>query len=71
MRRRPGLVLHGAAFTSDTWVDNGIMAAVAVGSTSAVAVDLPGFGETPRSEIDEGDFLVALVGAWAWTLPLR
>ena len=38
---------HGAAFTSDVWVETGILDAVSGAGFRAIAVDLPGAGRSP------------------------
>ncbi len=54
------LFLHGAAFTSQTWVQNGILAKVSEAGINGIAIDLPGFGNSSRSGSDDGEFLVSL-----------
>jgi abhydrolase domain-containing protein 14 len=48
------LLLHGAAYTSRIWDDRGILDAVAAEGHRAVAVDLPGSGDTPARSTAEG-----------------
>lgn len=58
------LFLHGQAYTSRIWADRGILDAVTEGGQRAVAIDLPGFGDTPERPDDPGDqaaFLAALI----------
>ncbi len=57
------LFLHGAAFTSQTWVDNGILASVAAAGHRAVAIDLPGSGSSDDIDLDEEVVLAALFEA--------
>ena len=57
------MFLHGAAFTSDTWVENGILDASSQGAVQSIAVDLPGYGESERVDLDEADFIPALLVA--------
>lgn len=52
------LFLHGQAYTSRIWDDRGILDATTTTDHRAVAVDLPGYGETPARESAESD------GAW-------
>ena len=54
------LFLHGAAYTSQTWVANGILASVAEAGHRSVAIDLPGSGTSDSVDVDEADFLAAL-----------
>lgn len=54
------LFLHGAAFTSQTWVDNGILATVGAAGHRSVAIDLPGSGSSDDVDLDDEEFLAAL-----------
>ena len=58
---RPVLLLHGAAFRAQTWRDTGTLALLAREGYHAVAIDLPGFGQSPRSPIRPGEFLDKLL----------
>ncbi|XP_068598498.1 protein ABHD14A [Brachionichthys hirsutus] len=44
------VLLHGQAFTSQTWEELGTMALLAANGYQAIAVDLPGYGKSPDSE---------------------
>ncbi|KAJ8259930.1 hypothetical protein GJAV_G00175120 [Gymnothorax javanicus] len=44
------VLLHGQAFTSKTWEDLGTLALLATNGYQALALDLPGFGNTPDSD---------------------
>lgn len=63
------LLLHGAAFRADTWRELGTLALAAAKGLHVVAVDLPGFGDTPPSELGRTSFLVALIVALELELP--
>ena len=57
----PVVLLHGAAFRAETWRETGTLAALADAGYRAVAVDLPGFGESPNAEVDYGTWLGQLL----------
>ncbi len=57
------LFLHGAAFTSQTWVTNGILEAVAAAGHRALAIDLPGSGSSDDVDLDDEEFLASLFDA--------
>lgn len=53
------LLLHGAAFTSQTWQELGTMNVLANNSFRAVALDLPGYGNSPTMPAVNTDELKA------------
>lgn len=59
------LFLHGASYTSDVWVRTGAIERVNAAGFAAVAVDLPGYGDTdgPIPDDKKGQFLTDLVDA--------
>lgn len=59
----PVLLLHGAAFSAETWIELGTLDALAAEGLRALAVDLPGFGRTPAGAADIDTFLAVLLDA--------
>jgi pimeloyl-ACP methyl ester carboxylesterase len=57
------LLLHGAAFDSGTWEKLGTLAVLANAGFRAVAVDLPGFGQSKGARLDPDRFLEQLLSA--------
>lgn len=53
--------LHGASYRASTWVDTGSLAAMCAAGIPAVAVDLPGFGDTPDTDLGNIEFMDALI----------
>jgi abhydrolase domain-containing protein 14 len=58
---RSVLLLHGAKFHSGTWEQLGTLALLAKAGYRAVALDLPGFGKSPRWRPDRAKFLAELL----------
>lgn len=61
------LLLHGSRFSVQTWIELGTMAVLAKHGLHAVAVDLPGHGESPnpmvrlRTPSERGEWLSLLM----------
>ncbi|CAL8340645.1 unnamed protein product [Lota lota] len=49
------VLLHGQAFSSKTWEELGTLALLATNGFQALAMDLPGFGNSPDSDALKGD----------------
>ncbi|XP_051874223.1 protein ABHD14A [Pristis pectinata] len=69
------LLLHGQAFSSKTWESIGTLNILTQQGYRALAVDLPGFGNTPPMEIgktdkDRADFLLAFLNAVGLQTPV-
>ena len=62
----PILLLHGAAYSSETWREVGTLDALALAGWRVVAVDLPGKVTKPA----RGEFLVKLMAALAMAKPV-
>jgi len=57
----PVLLLHGAAFDSETWKKLGTIDVLAEAGYRVIAVDLPGFGKSPARRTDPSSFGVDLL----------
>jgi pimeloyl-ACP methyl ester carboxylesterase len=54
---RPIVLLHGASFTSESWVEIGTIEALSAAGYLVYAFDLPGFGQSSRSMASERTWL--------------
>lgn len=60
------LFLHGQAYTSRIWAERKILDAVANAGDRAVAVDLPGYGDTPPRPEDEANGAGSVISDGTW-----
>ncbi len=58
---RSVLLLHGAKFDANTWKKLGTLDVLAGAGFHAVALDIPGFGKSPRWTFDRAKFLAELL----------
>ncbi len=59
------LLLHGAAFSSETWRQLGTIETLATAGFRAVAIDLPGFAASRQVHADPATFLAELLAPLA------
>jgi pimeloyl-ACP methyl ester carboxylesterase len=64
------LLLHGQSFRATTWRDVGTLAALAAAGRRAVALDLPGYGDSPANDVDPVAFVGAALDALALERPV-
>lgn len=57
------LLLHGASFRAETWQDLGTLDFLGGAGYRAVAVSLPGFGQSEGSAVEPVEFMLALLNA--------
>ena len=55
------LLLHGKKFSAQTWEDLGTLDLLAKSGYRAIALDMPGFGESPACDIDANSVLSKFV----------
>ena len=67
---QPVLLLHGAKFHSGTWRRLGPLDRLAQAGYHAVAIDIPGFGKSPRQRLNSTTFLTELLPKLAIERPV-
>ncbi|KAG2451583.1 hypothetical protein HYH02_004178 [Chlamydomonas schloesseri] len=70
MRNPTAIFLHGAKYNSDFWLKLGTLKMVAEAGVRAMAIDLPGYGDTPALPYSDNNMRSELVrtvveAAWA------
>jgi len=66
----PVLLLHGASFSSQTWLEIGTLRILTEKGYGAVAVDLPGYGKSENISGSRPEFLLKLLNALNLNLPV-
>ena len=64
------LFLHGASFNARTWSELGSLVLLADHGYRAVAIDLPGFGQSEQAPGEPVDFLTDLMAALSLSRPV-
>jgi len=67
---RAVLLLHGGKFKASTWQKLGTLDALAEAGYRALALDLPGSGQSPGWKIDSKVFLAEVIGALGINRPV-
>jgi abhydrolase domain-containing protein 14 len=64
------LLLHGKNFHSGTWMETGTIDVLVGNGFHAFAVDLPGFGKSPESDVGKPETLTAIIKALGLDSPV-
>lgn len=66
---RPVLLLHGKAFQAATWKELGTLELLAENGCFAVALDLPGWGDSPAGDFEAGEIVQGVIDAFQLEKP--
>ncbi len=58
----PILLMHGARFSSDTWLQTNTIQSLVGAGYRVFAIDIPGFGKSPRATLYAKSFVTELLG---------
>jgi len=67
---QPVLLLHGASFSAETWRQLGTLEQLASAGYRAVALDMPGFGDSPACTVSTTQLLEDFIGQMALDRPV-
>jgi len=66
----PVILLHGKAFQAQTWDDLGTLELLAANSCFALALDLPGWGRSPKADFSAGQVVKSIIEQYQLKKPI-